>query len=163
MKRYFFLLLPLVILYSLPSKSQNHERGIRLPLSQPNVTDLEFAYTGTTHLTLNYDHVFFLMPVRSGPGILLRAGLGDGLGPGYGLTVLTEAAYTTGYLTFVELGAGYNGRIYESHWQHIPYFLAAFRYRANGGFSLRLISRLLMHKSDAVPLFGAGLSIGFSF
>ena len=163
MNRQLFLFVSLVIFYCLPLSSQNTERGRLLPLSKPNVTDLEFGYNGTYYFAINYDHIFFLKPVRYGPGILLRAGLGDGFNPGYGLIMLTEVAYTTGYLTFVELGAGYKGRRYEGDWQHIPYFLAAFRYRANGGISIRLISRLMMKQSEAVPMFGAGISVGFSF
>jgi len=107
--------------------------------------------------------MFFLKPARFGSGVLLRAGLGDGLDPGYGLMLFTEAAYTTGYLTFVELGAGYNGLTNNGNWQHLPYFLAAFRYRANVGISIRLISHLIVNNSDDVPLFGMGISIGYTF
>ena len=77
--------------------------------------------------------------------------------------MLTEIAYTTGYLTFVELGAGYNGLNYFGKWQHRPYFLAAFRYRANNAVSIRLISRLIVNRSEEVPLFGMGISVGYTF
>ena len=143
--------------------SQSPERGITLPISEQNAFDLEFGYNGCSYLAVNYDHMFYLKPARFGPGILLRAGLGDGLNPGYGLLMLTEAAYTTGYLTFVELGAGYNGLTYDGNWRHLPYFLAAFRHRSNSGISVRLISRLIVNRSEAVPLFGMGISIGYTF
>jgi RsiW-degrading membrane proteinase PrsW (M82 family) len=161
--RILFLLFTLGFLYCLPASSQSPRRGIQLPISNQNTSDLEFGYNGTYYLTANYDRLFFLKPVRYGPGVLLRAGLGGDFSPKNGFIMLTEAAYTTGYLTFVELGAGYNGKIYEGSWQHLPYFLAAFRYRANIGISIRLISRLMMNQSDTVPFFGAGLSVGFTF
>ncbi len=163
MKRHLLLLLSLVVLNFFPASSQSPERGMELPISEKNALDLEFGYNGTSYLTVNYDHMFYLKPVRYGPGLLLRAGLGDGITPGYGMILLTEAAFTKGYLTFVELGAGYNGQTYDGNWQHLPYFLAAFRYRSNGGISIRLISRLIMNRSEEVPLFGLGISIGFTF
>lgn len=124
---------------------------------------MEFGFNGTTYLAVNYDHMIYLKPARFGPAVLLRGGLGDGLYPGYGLMLLTEAAYTTGYKTFVELGAGYNGMKYFGSWQHRPYFLAAFRYRANSSVSIRLISRLIVNRSEQVPLFGMGISVGYTF
>jgi hypothetical protein len=163
MNRHLLFLLSLVIHNFLPASSQIPERGIMLPISEQDASDLEFGYSGTNYLTVNYDHMFYLKPERFGPAVLLRAGLGDGFTPGYGIIVVTEAAYTTGYLTFVELGAGYNGRTYGGRWQNLPYFLAAFRYRSNGGTSVRLISRLIMNRSEEVPFFGFGLSIGFTF
>ena len=163
MKRHLLFLLSFVILYFSPINSQSPERGTALPISEQNAIDLEFGYNGSSYLTVNYDHMFYLKPARYGPGVLLRAGLGDGLKPGYGLIILTEAAYTTGYLTFVELGAGYNGLTNNGNWQHLPYFLAAFRYRANSGISIRLISRLIVNRSEKVPLFGLGISIGYTF
>jgi len=122
-----------------------------------------FGFNGTSYFAVNYDHMFYLKPARFGPAVLLRGGLGDGLNEGYGLMMLTEAAYTTGYLTFIELGTGYSGRTYYGNWQHLPYFLAAFRYRANSGISIRLISRLIVNRSDEVPLFGLGVSVGYTF
>jgi hypothetical protein len=163
MNRHLLLLLFLVTINFLPAKSQSPERGIELPISDQNAIDLEFGYNGTPYLGVNYDHMFFLKPIRFGPGILLRGGLGDGLKPGYGMILMTEVAYTTGYLTFAELGAGYNGLTDKGYWQHLPYFLAAFRYRTNTGISIRLISRLIMSRSKEVPLFGLGLSLGFTF
>jgi hypothetical protein len=163
MNRQLLFLLSLVTLNIFPSNSQNPERGIELPISERNAIDLEFGFNGTSYLTVNYDHMFYLKPERYGPAMLLRAGLGDGLNPGYGMIMLTEASYTTGYLTFAELGAGYQGRTYDGRWQHLPYFLADFRYRSNGGISIRLISRLIINRSEEVPLFGLGLSIGFTF
>ena len=153
MNRQFLLLLLLINLNFLSASSQHPERGIDLPVSAQNAFDLEFGYNGSTYITVNYDHMFYLKPERFGPGLLFRAGLGDGLKPGYGMLVLTEAAYTTGYLTFVELGAGYMGRTYDGHWQNLPYFLASFRYRANSSISIRLISRLIMNRSEEIPLF----------
>ena len=163
MKRHLLLLISFVIFYFSTANSQSPERGIALPISEQNAIDLEFGYNGCSYLTVNYDHMFYLKPARYGPGVLLRAGLGDGLKPGYGLMILTEAAYTTGYLTFVELGAGYNGLTNNGNWQHQPYFLAAFRYRANSGLSIRLISRLIVNRSEEVPLFGMGISVGYTF
>jgi hypothetical protein len=163
MKRPVFLLLFSVFLNYLPARSQTPERGIALPISAQNACDLEFGYNGTSYLSVNYDHMFFLKPERNGPGILLRAGLGDGLSPGYGMVFMAEAAYTTGYLTFAELGTGYSGQAYFGNWQHLPYFTAAFRYRANSGLSVRLFSRLIMNRSEEVPMFGMGASLGFTF
>ena len=163
MKRLLLLFIYFAFLNFSPTNCQSPERGITLPISEQNAIDLEFGYNGYSYLAVNYDHIFYLKPARFGPGILLRAGLGDGLNPGYGLLMLTEAAYTTGYLTFVELGAGYNGLTYDGNWRHLPYFLAAFRYRSNNGISIRLISRLIANKSEEVPLFGMGISIGYTF
>ncbi len=163
MNRHLLLLISFVVLNFSLTNSQSPERGIALPISEQNAIDLEFGYNGSSYLTVNYDHIFYLKPARFGPAVLLRAGLGDGLKPGYGLIILTEAAYTTGYLTFVELGAGYNGLTNNGNWQHLPYFLAAFRYRANSGISIRLISRLIVNSSEKVPLFGLGISIGYTF
>ena len=163
MNRHLLLLISFVVLNFSLTKSQSPERGIALPISEQNAIDLEFGYNGCNYLTVNYDHMFYLKPARFGPAVLLRAGLGDGLKPGYGLIILTEAAYTTGYLTFVELGAGYNGMTNNGHWQHLPYFLAAFRYRAISSLSIRLISRLIVNRSEEVPLFGLGISIGYTF
>jgi hypothetical protein len=163
MMRHLLLLLSLIILNFFPVSSQSPERGTELPISDKNASDLEFGYNGTTYLTANYDHIFYLKPVRYGPGLLFRAGLGDVIAPGYGMILMTEAAFTKGYLTFAELGAGYHGQTYDGNWQHLPYFLAAFRYRSNGGISIRLISRLIMNRSEEVPLFGLAASIGFTF
>ena len=163
MKRYLLLFISLVGLNFPPVKSQSPERGIALPISTHNAIDLDFGYNGTSYFTVNYDHMFFLKPVRFGPAVLLRGGLGDGLKPGYGIIILTEAAYTTGYLTFAELGFGYMGQTNTGHWQHLPYFLASFRYRANRGLSIRLTSRLIMNPSEEVPLFGMGISAGYTF
>ena len=163
MMKHSLLLISLFFLIFSPANSQSPERGIALPISEQNAIDLEFGYNGCSYLTVNYDHIFYLKPARFGPGVLLRAGLGDGLKPGYGLIILTEAAYTTGYLTFVELGAGYKGLTNNGNWQHLPYFMAAFRYRANSGLSIRLISRLIINRSDEVPLFGMGISVGYTF
>ncbi len=163
MNRHLLLLFSLIILQILHASSQGPERGRMLPISEKNASDLAFGYDGTTYLTVNYDHLFYLKPKRFAPAVLLRAGLGDGFAPGYGVIVATEAAYTTGYLTFAEVGAGYHGRINGGRWQNLPYFLAAFRYRSNGGISVRLFSRLIMNQSEEVPLFGLGLSVGFTF
>ena len=163
MNRHLLLLISLIVLNFSLTKSQSPERGIALPISEQSAIDLEFGYNGTSYFTVNYDHMFFLKPVRFGPAVLLRGGLGDGLKPGYGIIILTEAAYTTGYLTFAELGAGYMGLITDSNWQNLPYLLAAFRYRTNGGISIRLISRLIMNRSEEIPLFGMGISVGYTF
>ena len=163
MNRPLLLLFFLFILDFSTSYSQSPERGMSLPISAQNAVDMEFGYNGTSYLAVHYDHMFFLKPERFGPALLLRAGLGDGLSSGSGMILVAEAAYTTGYLTFVELGAGYNGQVYERKFRHLPYFLAAFRYRANAGFSVRLFSRLTMHRSDEIPLFGMGVSIGYTF
>jgi len=163
MNRQFLFFMALLILSISPSKSQSPERGIELPISAQNAIDLEFGYNGTPYMSVNYDHMFFLKPIRFGPGLLVRAGFGEGLKPGYGIVVMTEVAYTTGYLTFAELGAGYSGLKKEGNWQHLPYFLAAFRYRANNGISIRLISRLIVNWSDELPLFGMGISVGYTF
>lgn len=163
MKRHLFLIIALAILFFSPTNSQNPKRGITLPKSEQNAIDMEFGYNGTAYLALNYDHMFYLKPARFGPAVLLRGGLGNGLYPGYGLMLLTEAAYTTGYMTFVELGAGYNGLKYFGNWQHRPYFMAAFRYRANSAVSIRLISRLIVNRSEEIPLFGLGISFGYTF
>ncbi len=163
MNRYLLIFISLEVLNSSPIKSQSPERGIALPISTHNAIDLEFGYNGTTYLSVNYDHMFFLKPERFGPAMLLRAGLGNGFKPEYGFLVLAEAAYTTGYLTFVELGTGYMGQTNAGHWQHLPYFLASFRYRANSGISIRLISRLIMNRSEEIPLFGMGISVGYTF
>jgi hypothetical protein len=163
MNRYLLLLFLLIVFPFSTVKSQGPERGTVLPISAQNAADLEFGLNGSGYLTVNYDHMFFLKPQRFGPAMLVRAGIGDGLSPGYGMTMLIEAAYTTGYITFAELGAGYNGQSYARHWQHLPYFLAAFRYRANTGVSFRLYSRLSLKQSGQVPMFGMGLSAGFTF
>jgi hypothetical protein len=163
MNRRLILLLSLPLILFSTAHSQNPERGISLPISDQNATDLEFGHNGTTYLTANYDYMFFLKPERFGPAMLFRAGLGAGLDPGYGITTTLEAAYTTGYLTFVELGLGYSGQSFSGDWQHLPYFLAAFRYRANAGISVRLFSRLIMNRSEEVPMFGLGLSAGLTF
>ncbi len=157
------LIISFAILHFSTLNSQRPERGISLPISEQNTIDMEFGYDGTNYLSVNYDHMFFLKPERFGPAVLLRGGLGDGLEPGHGLMILTEAAYTTGYLTFVELGVGYNGQTNKGNWQHLPYFLGAFRYRANVGISIRLISRLIVNRSEEVPLFGLGVSVGYTF
>jgi hypothetical protein len=163
MNRYLLLLFSFTLFTLSTAKSQGPERGTVLPVSAQNAADLEFGHNGSGYLTVNYDHMFFLKPERFGPAMLVRAGIGDGLSPGYGMTMLMEAAYTTGYLTFAELGAGYNGQSYARHWMHLPYFLAAFRYRANAGISFRLYSRLSIIQSEKVPMFGMGLSAGFTF
>ena len=163
MNRHLLLLISLVVLDFSPTKSQSPSRGIALPISEQSAIDLEFGYNGTSYFTVNYDHMFFLKPVRFGPAVLLRGGLGDGLKPGYGIIILTEAAYTTGYLTFAELGFGYMGQTADGNWQNLPYLLAAFRYRTNGGISIRLISRLIMNRSEEIPLFGMGISVGYTF
>lgn len=157
------LLIPFTILFLSTTNSQGPVRGTALPISEQNAIDMAFGFNGTNCLSVNYDHMFYLKPARFGPAVLLRGGLGAGLNPGYGLMTVTEAAYTTGYLTFVELGIGYNGLIFTDNWLHLPYFLAAFRYRAKNGISLRLISRLIVNKSEAVPLFGLGISVGYTF
>jgi hypothetical protein len=163
MNKYLFLSFLLSILLLFPVKSQHPERGTILPISAQNTADLEFGFNGTAYLTANYDHMFFLKRERFGPALLLRAGIGDGIAPGYGMILLGEVAYTTGYLTFVELGAGYNAFPFAGQWEHLPYFQAAFRHRANAGYSLRLYSRLIMNQSEEVPLFGLGVSLGFTF
>ena len=163
MNRHFVLLFSSFFFLLSLAKSQHPERGTILPISAQNTIDLEFGYNGTSYLTAHYDHMFFLKPERFGPALLLRAGLGDGFAAGYGIILMGEAAYTTGYLTFVELGAGYQGQPYCGHWQHLPYFQAAFRHRANAGFSVRLYSRLIMNRSEDIPLFGLGASLGLTF
>ena len=114
------LLISFVVFTFSTAYSQGPERGINLPISPQNAADLEFGHNGSGYLTVNYDHMFFLKPQRFGPAMLVRAGIGDGLSPGYGMTMLMEAAYTTGYLTFAEIGAGYNGQSYDRHWHHLP-------------------------------------------
>jgi hypothetical protein len=163
MDRHLLLLISLVVLNYSSTKSQSPERGIALPISEQSAVDLAFGYNGTSYFTVNYDHMFFLKPVRFGPAVLLRGGLGDGIKPGYGIILLAEAAYTTGYLTFAELGVGYMGQTADGNWQNLPYLLAAFRHRTNGGISIRLISRLIMNRSDEIPLFGMGISVGYTF
>ena len=140
------LLISFVVFTFSTAYSQGPERGINLPISPQNAADLEFGHNGSGYLTVNYDHMFFLKPQRFGPAMLVRAGIGDGLSPGYGMTMLMEAAYTTGYLTFAEIGAGYNGQSYDRHW-----------------ISFRLYSRLMLKESEEVPMFGMGLSAGFTF
>ena len=163
MYRHLLLFLSIVFLHVSNVSCQGPERGITLPISAQNAVDMEFGYNGTSYISVHFDHMFFLKPERFGPALLLRAGVGNGLSSGSGMILVAEAAYTTGYLTFVELGAGYNGQMHVENYRHLPYFLAAFRYRANAGFSVRLFSRLMMHHSDEVPLFGMGISVGYTF